>query len=97
MMELRRVLDGKCPIVALENEEHTEVMKVRLWRALSAEEVRQRHEEAEKEWRSLADEVSKAEAEGRLPQEVDTQALLAWVQDVRTRSCKSMSSLGSLV
>jgi len=86
MLELRRILRGDAPMVALVGQERDKVLGLRNWRAGSADEVQRHYDEAEAERKALCQELDKADAEGRLPQEVDTEALLAWLRGLRLQS-----------
>lgn len=94
LLELRRILRGEAPSVALVGEEREKVLGCRHWRLTSVDDARQRYEELASERRALCDELNRAEAEDRLPAEVDAEALLAWLHGVRARSCEA--GLGSL-
>lgn len=86
ILELRRIVRGGEPLVALVNDERDHVMRFRLQRPRNAEEARNLHREADQIWQQLRAEVDAAEEKATLPMEVDAESLLAWLCSVRTRA-----------
>lgn len=85
IFELRRVLQGAEPAVALTGSERDFVMELRLRPPASAHVARRCLEEAEKSRAELSDKLDAARASGALPGEVDVGALVAWMHCVRAR------------
>jgi len=83
LFELRRVLSGAEPVVALEGQERELVMGLRLRPPASPAEARAQLAEAEARLQDVGRQLETATAEGRLPEEVDAGALAAWLRSTR--------------
>lgn len=84
-LDLRRVLSGDVPQVAVAGKEREKILAVRRSR-LSLAEAKVLLEAAKSDAESLRAQLDEAVAAGRLPAEVDSVALLAWLRSVRERS-----------
>lgn len=84
-LDLRRVLSGDVPQVAVAGEERENILAVRRSR-LSLAEAELLLETSQSEAEALETQLDEVVAAGRLPEEVDSVALLAWLRCVRERS-----------
>lgn len=84
-LDLRRVLSGGMPQVALADEERERILELRRSRP-SLAEAQALFQAAQAEAEALRGRLDEAVAAGQLPEEVDGAALLEWLASVRERS-----------
>lgn len=85
IFELKRILHGDKPVVALKGDEHCFVMNLRLWPPRSCDEARTILDEAKANYSKLGDELDASRASGALPEEVDADKLAEWLRSIRER------------
>mmetsp|Transcript_7894 Transcript_7894/g.18477 ORF Transcript_7894/g.18477 Transcript_7894/m.18477 type:complete len:970 (-) Transcript_7894:28-2937(-) len=85
LLDSRRVLACEEPLVQVRGQDRERIMRLRLHRAGSVEELPALYEEADIQRRALLDDLDKARSEKRLPEEVDAEALIAWLRSLRRR------------
>lgn len=85
VFELRRILAGGQPIVALVGEEHKFVMTLRHSPPSCASEALAVVDAAQMELKTLGDRLNAVSERGELPAEVDAAFLIEWLQSVRIR------------